>query len=231
MTNSANRNYSYINAIGTAVPPYEINQRKVADFFSQQLGLEASQAHELNVLHRASGIQTRYSVLPDFQEGLKSDFFKINNFPKVSDRMLIYRQQAPPLAKTAILNCLEQCKHTTLNDITHLITVSCTGMYAPGLDIELVEELGMPYNVQRTAINFMGCYGAFNGLKTADQICRADTDAKVLIVCVELCSIHFQDSKLPDDLLSCTLFADGAAAVLVTGQPQNNKASLKLNSF
>jgi len=231
MTKSETTNFSYINAIGTAVPKYKIDQRQIADFFSKQLGLNPSQTHELKVLHRASGIKNRYSVLPDFQKGYETDFFKNNNFPKVSDRMLVYRQHAPELAKNAILNCIAENKDITLKDITHLITVSCTGMYAPGLGIELVESLEMNHHVQRTAINFMGCYGAFNGLKTADQICRAYPQSKVMVVCVELCSIHFQDSKLPDDLLSCTLFADGAAAVLVTAQPQNEKASLKLNSF
>ncbi len=222
---------SYITSIGTAVPIYQINQKKVSDFFSQQLGLNEEQSHELKILHRASGIKNRYSVLPDFQHKDAPVFFKKGAFPKVSERMQVYREEAPKLAEKAIINCLEQDNDTTLKDITHLITVSCTGMYAPGLDIELVEKLDMSHHVQRTAINFMGCYGAFNGLKTANNICRAEPNAKVLVVCVELCSIHFQDSLQPDDLLSCTLFADGAAAVLVRSQINKERNSIKMHSF
>ena len=113
--------------------------------------------------------------------------------------------------------------------ITHLITVSCTGMYAPGLDIELVEALGLNYSTQRTAINFMGCYGAFNGLKVADSIVRANPEAKVLLVCVELCTLHFQKKNDDNNLLSNALFADGAAAVLIENQPRG--LSLELRSF
>ena len=222
---------SYITAIGTAVPQYKIQQNKVSDFFSQQLELNKEQAHELKILHRASGIKYRYSVLPDFQQNKPPQFFKKKGFPKVSERMQVYREHAPKLAKEAIIKCLDKEPETSLQDITHLITVSCTGMYAPGLDIELIEQLGMPHHTQRTAINFMGCYGAFNGLKTANQICKAEPSARVLVVCVELCSIHFQDSILADDLLSCTLFADGAAAVLVKSQPNKSQSSIMMHSF
>lgn len=134
--------------------------------------------------------------------------------------MAIYRQEAVPLAQRAIENCLAELPDFDRQTITHLIVVSCTGLYAPGPDIELIEVLGLPTTTQRLAINFMGCYGAFNGLKTADAIVRADTDAKVLVVCVELCTLHFQKKPETDHLLSNALFADGAAAVLVEGEPQ-----------
>jgi alpha-pyrone synthase len=103
-------------------------------------------------------------------------------------------------------------------------------MYAPGLDIDLIEALGLHTHIQRTAINFMGCYGAFNALKLADTICRADSDAKVLVVCVELCSLHFQKSQTEDHLLSNALFSDGAAAVLIESQPRSG-ISLQMSSF
>jgi alpha-pyrone synthase len=120
----------------------------------------------------------------------------------------------------------------SVSDLTHIITVSCTGMYAPGLDIEIISTLGLNTTIQRTAINFMGCYGAFNGLKMADTICRANPEAKVLLVCVELCTLHFQKRSEDDFLLSNALFADGAAAVLVeSNSAKNGQKSLALKSF
>jgi prepilin-type processing-associated H-X9-DG protein len=96
-------------------------------------------------------------------------------------------------------------------------------MYAPGLDIELVHALGLPTNVQRTSINFMGCYAAFNALKVADAFCNASPDACVLVVCTELCSIHFQQHPSDDNILANALFADGSAAMLVQAKPTGTK--------
>jgi predicted naringenin-chalcone synthase len=98
-------------------------------------------------------------------------------------------------------------------------------MYAPGLDIDLVKKLQLPTNVLRTGINFMGCYAAFNAFKVADAFCQADKNAKVLIVCTELCSLHFQKTPTQDNLISNALFGDGAGAVLVEG---TTTASLRL---
>jgi predicted naringenin-chalcone synthase len=114
--------------------------------------------------------------------------------------------------------------------VTHLIVVCCTGMYAPGLDIELVENLGLPTTVQRTCITFMGCYAAFNALKVADAFCCKEEKAKVLIVCVELCSLHFQKTVSDDNFLANALFADGAAAVFVEAEPSTS-SRLKLEAF
>src|SRR5699024_10541350 len=114
--------------------------------------------------------------------------------------------------------------------ITHLITVSCTGMYAPGLDIEIVQEARLSPSVKRTAINFMGCYAAFNAIKVGDAICKAEAEARVLIVCVELCSIHFQKKKDDDNILSNALFGDGAAAIVLQSTPPQ-AASLALERF
>jgi prepilin-type processing-associated H-X9-DG protein len=103
-------------------------------------------------------------------------------------------------------------------------------MYAPGLDIELIKALDLPTNTQRLCINFMGCYAAFNGLKQADIICQSDPKAKVLVVCTELCSIHFQKHNSEDNLLANALFADGSAALLVESSPRKG-LNLKPVSF
>src|SRR5690606_37208495 len=106
----------------------------------------------------------------------------------------------------------------------------CTGMYAPGIDIEIIQKLKMKTQVQRTAINFMGCYAAFNAIKVADAICKANANAKVLVVCVELCSIHFQKLKDDDNILSNALFGDGAAAMIVQSEAPEGQ-SLSLEKF
>jgi predicted naringenin-chalcone synthase len=114
----------------------------------------------------------------------------------------------------AIRRCLDQ--KLTAERVTHLITVSCTGVSAPGLDLELVEALGMPVTAFRTSVNFMGCYAAVHALKLADVLISADPGAKVLVVCTELCTLHFQQDANVDNMLSSLLFADGSAAVLLT---------------
>ena len=103
-------------------------------------------------------------------------------------------------------------------------------MYAPGIDIEIVQKLNLNSSTKRTAINFMGCYGAFNAIKVADAICKSDCDAAVLIVCVELCTIHFQNSMDIDNIISNSLFADGAASVLIQSKPKYKKYFI-LESF
>lgn len=187
----------------------------------------------IRAIHRATGIQNRHTVVPDFllpEEGANlfpRPLFK-DGGPRTASRMAVYRETALPLAVSAVEKCLLQGNRLA-TDVTHLISVSCTGMYAPGLDIDLVTELGLATTVQRTAINFMGCYGAFPALKTANAICKADPHAKVIIVCVELCSLHFQQSVDDDTLLAMALFGDGAAAALVEGGPQNS--GLEMEAF
>jgi predicted naringenin-chalcone synthase len=135
-----------------------------------------------------------------------------------------FRKHAAPLSLKAIHDCLKDLQD---QKITHLITVSCTGMSAPGLDLELVELLNLPADTWRTSINFMGCYAAIHALKLADMICKTNQNANVLIVCVEFCTLHFQKDYLPDNISSGILFADGAAAVLVTGNPKSEGMNIE----
>ena len=221
---------SYINKIGTATPEYRFSQEKIASFMASVGQMNTEESRKLNVLYRASGIQFRNSVLKDFGSNLEDlDFLGSNgtDHPGVSQRMQLFKREALPLALRAIRNCWED--EYKADSFTHLITVSCTGMYAPGLDIELVEALSLPSHIQRTGIHFMGCYAAFNALKVADSICRSNPEARVLIVCVELCTIHFQNRKDEEALLSNALFSDGAAAAVVSSEP--HPGSLEMISF
>ncbi len=231
---------SYINAIGTAVPAFATPQMQIADFMADAMQLDNYNRRRLTALYRQTRIAQRHSVLPDY--GLQPGDFTfypntpgLEPFPTVGQRMELYRREAVPLALNAVKACFTDRNAGPTADfdpqqVTHLITVSCTGLYAPGPDIELVEALGLPTTTQRLAINFMGCYGAFNGLKTADAIVRADPDSVVLVVCIELCTIHFQKKTETDHLLSNALFADGAAAVLIEASPRADR-SMRLRTF
>ena len=137
-----------------------------------------------------------------------------------------FRQHAPALSEQAIRQCLGDFP---VQKITHLITVSCTGISAPGLDLELLELLQLPVTTFRTSVNFMGCYAAVHALKLADALCKADKQANVLVVCTELSTLHFQKKPTLDNLTSSLLFGDGSAAVLMTG---NDEAEgLKVDHF
>lgn len=194
------------------------------------MGLDADGERRLRALYRSTRIKQRFSVLPDYGAAPGEFTFYPNTpdlepFPTVQQRMAAYRQYAVGLAQVALTQCLNDTA-TRPEDVTHLITVSCTGMYAPGPDIELIPLLGLQSSVHRIAVNFMGCYGAFNGLKTAAAIVKSDPSAKVLMVCVELCTLHFQKKNEEDHLLANALFADGAAAILLEGKaPESEEAS------
>ncbi len=217
-----------ITGIGNATPHFKQSQSKVIDFMASVLPLNKVQNRLLRMIYREAGIEYRHSVLEDFvktSEPLK--FFPNNqelDFPSTQYRMKIYKENALSLALSAIEDCFLSQPDLTKNDITHIITVSCTGMSAPGLDIEIVQALAMPSTIARTTINFMGCYGAFNGLKAAYALCKADPTAKVLVVSVELCTIHFQKSATIDNLISSAIFSDGAGAFIVEGMSTSTQA-------
>lgn len=219
---------AFINHIATALPPNLTDQSRIADFMVSHLDLDRREEKKLRVLYRASGIQQRYSVLRDFGENLNGQsFFKEDvEFPSAKPRMLIYQHHAINLAMEACEKVLNGSS-IRREEITHLISVSCTGMYAPGLDIELVDKLDLHTSTQRTSINFMGCYAAFNAMKVAQNITKANPESKVLIVCIELCSIHLQEKTDDENLLANAIFGDGAAAMIVSSKPTNHSLEMK----
>ena len=216
---------STIQSIGSAVPENRIDQRRIADFMAQAHDFDAEEKKRLEMLYRASGISQRHSVIDDYASLEPEDWHfypkskDLRPFPSTADRSLLYRKHALDLSMAAVKNCLQGQK-VQAHNITHLITVSCTGMYAPGLDIDLVKELGISTKVQRTSINFMGCYAAMTGIKAAHAICQANPEAQVLLVATELCTIHFQNKKDPDNLLANAIFSDGSAALLMNNDAQ-----------
>lgn len=226
---------SIISAIGTSNPANKFTQNRILEFMTEAHELDAVNSRRLEKLYQSSGIAYRHSVISDFGKTKGAYNFFGNNdglepFPTTSVRGNLYERTALPLCLEAIDNCLKPINFSAAA-ITHLITVSCTGMYAPGLDIELVESLQLNPSVERSCINFMGCYGAFNALKIADYICRAQHDAKVLIVDVELCTLHFQKESTLDNWLANSLFADGAAAVLIQHTDTTDQKLFAIKSF
>lgn len=227
------KNMSYISAIGTANPSYKFDQSDIANFMEKAMQLNTNDSRKLRTIFKATGIKQRYSILEDYGRTENFSFYPNTHngepFPSTNKRLKIFKEAALPLSLAAVEN-LRASVDFDPAIITNLIVVCCTGMYAPGLDIELVQKLLLPSSVQRTCITFMGCYAAFNALKVADAFCKADENAKVLIVCTELCSLHFQKEATDDNLLANALFADGSSAVLVESKTKS-KTRLSIEAF
>lgn len=222
---------SKLVSVGTAVPVHRHRQEEILDFMIRVYAMNETDKRKLKYLYHKSGIDTRYSVIPDYSlPAAEWQFYSptenLEPFPKLEQRMKWFGKEAAALSLQAIGKCMERFPGT---EITHLITVSCTGMSAPGLDLELLELLKLPPTTFRTSVNFMGCYAAIHALKIADAFCKADKAARVLIVCTELCTLHFQQENTVDNLTSSLLFSDGSAAVLVSGD--DNAAGLQLSHF
>jgi predicted naringenin-chalcone synthase len=224
---------SKIISIGTAVPGYKHQQKDILHFMEKIYAFNEADKRKLRFLYHQSQIETRYSPVSDYSRPLPEWKFyphseNMEPFPSLEQRMTWYQKYAAPLSLDAIRQCLDgKLKE---QEITHLITVSCTGMSAPGLDLQLMELMELPRTVERTSINFMGCYAAIHGLKMANAICLSNTSARVLVVCTELCTLHFQREATADNIASSLLFGDGSAAVLVTTEDYPAHG-LQLDSF
>jgi len=213
-------NNSFIVGMGIANPKSKFSQQHIAELMAEKFNYNEKETKKLIRIYKKTAIEYRYFTLD-------SNGSTPSHLSSTAERMKIYENNALPMAMAAINQGIDP---HYLKKITHLITVSCTGMYAPGLDIELTLALHLNSQLERTCINFMGCYGAFNALKMADYICRTNPDAYVLIVCVELCSLHFQPMATLDNLIANAIFADGAACALIHGRPISQK-SLRLKAF
>lgn len=221
---------SVIASLGTASPRHKHQQSDILAFMLKLHNGDAPTSTKLKAIYRNCDIESRYSVLSDYSSEHNTFFPErgsIEPFPGVDQRMRAFHTHAVELSAEAIEQCMTASRYL-LKDITHLITVSCTGLSAPGLDIELMKKLGLMKNIHRSSVNFMGCYAAIHALKQADSICMSNPDAVVLVVCTELCTLHFQKFKEDDHLLANSLFADGAAAALVV---PNARKGIKMEGF
>lgn len=213
---------AYINRIATAVPEHDVHQAFV-DFADGMLEDRRVKPVFQRMAQR-SGIGHRYSVLtPDRTAETTEfvvnahEFYRLRKFPETARRMEIFEKFAPALARKALDGL--QLSEEERRGITHVIVTSCTGLYAPGLDFDVVDHLGLDTSIERTVIGFMGCYAAINALKMARHVVRSEPGAKVLTVSLELCTLHMQETQELEQVLSFLVFADGCAASLVSAEP------------
>ncbi|MEN9554666.1 MAG: hypothetical protein RLZZ232_952 [Planctomycetota bacterium] len=214
-----------ILGLGTALPEHSISQTGAATFAATCVSPETPDVRNapalIQALYRRAGVHSRYSVLLESSsdgEATAERFYRFaasveDRGPTTADRMLRYETEAPQLAARAADRALQQ-SGVAPTAVTHLITVSCSGFSAPGVDLFLIESLGLPASVARTHVGFMGCHGALNGLRVAHAFAAADPAAVILVCAVELCTLHHQYGWDPQKIVANSLFADGAAAVV-----------------
>lgn len=207
---------AHINAIGTAVPDQDIHQAFIG--WARLQLRDPRQAKLFDRMAQRSGIQHRWSVLPELSGSpVGPGGFYADSWPTTAQRMGIYGQAAPDLAARAVEAVAEQ---TPLTGITHLVLASCTGFTAPGVDQILAQRLSLLPSVERLLVGYMGCYAAVAALRSARHIVRSEPTARVLVVCVELSTLHLQADSTLEPLLAMLQFGDGAAAALVTAEPR-----------
>ncbi len=223
-------------SVGVAVPQFRVGHQVSAKFAEQMSCSTDQESRKVAALYRRTGIEHRGSVLLD--ENPEAEI--VNSFyppatsptdrgPGTKSRSDRYASEAPLLAIASAKDALLK-SGVTAGEITHLVTVSCTGFSAPGVDIELIDELGLPATTQRVQVGFMGCHGAVNGLRVSRGLLAADPNAKVLMCSVELCSLHYQYGYDPDRIVSGALFADGSASVVLQSVPPTTPQSVLKSS-
>ncbi|MEI6232868.1 MAG: type III polyketide synthase [Planctomycetota bacterium] len=218
--------------LGTASPKHSMLQPDLSEHINCiSYQRKDSQKRLLNSLFRTTEIDQRGSVLLDAGDGERPDESRLkfyaaaqsetDNGPTTRERMKRYALEAAALADEA---ARKACVNAGVEfaAITHLITVSCTGFYAPGVDISLIKSLGLSVDVGRIHVGFMGCHGALNGLRAAHAIAKSDSNAVVLLCAVELCTLHFQFGWNRDFMVANSLFADGAGALVISNREAHN---------
>lgn len=219
---------AYINRIATAVPEHDVHGAFV-DYAEQMLSDKGIRATFMRMAKK-SGIEHRFSPLQVSKPTLANaaDAYEVyvpGRFPSTAERMKLFERFAPMLAKKA-LDRLELTREER-DRIRHVIVTCCTGLYAPGLDFAIIDHLGLSPSTERTMIGFMGCYAAINGLKQARHIVRSQPDDSVLLVNLELCTVHLHETQDLNEVLSFLIFADGCAASLISSEP----SGLAMDSF
>jgi predicted naringenin-chalcone synthase len=210
--------HAYIHAIGTAVPDHDIHGAFL-DWAQQRL----TDPREVALFRRMAGragIGHRWSVLPKSLGGGSpvdpGGFYHGDAAPGTAQRMELYAEAAPDLAISSIRDLERQ---VSIEGVTHLVLASCTGFVAPGVDQIVIRKLGLDPHIERTLVGFMGCYAAVAAMRVAHHIARSEPAARVLVVCVELSSLHLGACGTLAELLAALLFGDGAAAALVSAEP------------
>jgi prepilin-type processing-associated H-X9-DG protein len=218
-----------IFALGTAVPPHIYSQEEIAHQSIVILSADQEKSKMVKRIYQNSAIRKRHLVISDFHKPKEEWDFLGSQYPKtvpgMSSRNMRYKEEAPKLAKEAAKQALERWGGDA-SRITHIISVSCTGVIAPGIEFYLMQDLGLSSKINRLGVNFMGCFGAFKGLSVARAFTLENPDHRILVVCTELCSLHLQADHDSETITANALFADGSAAAIVGGHPQPGEVPL-----
>jgi predicted naringenin-chalcone synthase len=222
----------YIQSIASEVPETCYPQSFIREKMKGWLKASRRLNRYIDTIYNHTSIDKRHTVIADTDAFFKtSDTGKVS-VPTTKARNDMFTAAAKKMCVEVAGNVIRRCTNADFNDITHLVTVSCTGFFNPGPDYEIIKALDLNKSVQRYNIGFMGCYAAFPALRLAHAICRSDPDAAVLIVAIELCTLHAQLKDDSDSLRSGALFADGVAAVVVSAKdPAPNSRVLELDHF
>jgi len=229
----------YVRSLETAVPQTILVQQQAREVFASQPGLTRLGTRLVSTCFDSAAIDTRYTAVAELSLDAHPEnprFFdpETNRVlsPSTKVRNEIFATEATKLFIEAGKAAVAQAPGIDLDDITHVITVSCTGFFNPGPDYKVVRALGLNPAVQRYHLGFMGCYAAFPALKAAKQFCVADPTAVVLVICVELCSLHVRTSNDPDTIMGSAIFGDGAAAAVVSAKELSGpEPSIRLDHF
>jgi predicted naringenin-chalcone synthase len=205
---------AYLNCVAGAHPPHQVHELFV-EWATAQVD-DPRTARLFARMAERCGIERRWSVLGDEQyrrdEGIA--FYGRDAANPTAERMAVYAAEAPGLALEAI------GRLGPLGEISHLVVASCTGFVAPGIDQLLARALDLPGSVERVLIGYMGCYAGITALRTARHIVRSQPEARVLVVAVELCTLHLRTVSDIEKLLAMLQFGDGAAAAIVSAEPE-----------
>ncbi|MEX2578149.1 MAG: type III polyketide synthase [Verrucomicrobiales bacterium] len=218
---------AYLHNLETEVPPFARSQAELAKQLQDQYSDKRFQ-RLVGQAFRRSGIETRHTQGESFFD---CPPFDREGKATTARRNAVYATESRRLAGQLAKKIFRGPETIRREDVTHVVFVTCTGFVNPGPDFYLVKDLGLDESVQRFNLGFMGCYGAFPALRMADQFCQADPDANVLVVCLELCTLHMQVDDSPDSILGNTVFADGAAGGIVNSRPPLGAKSFSLERF
>ncbi len=227
---------AFIHHIATQVPACAYSQDEARERL-KNWSVDPKTKRLIHAIYGRSGIETRHSVSGDFRPGAATELFHEREdgsliAPDTGARNACYARESRRLAVELARQTLADAPGLTAQDVTHIVFASCTGFSNPGPDYHIIRELGLREDVQRYTLGFMGCYAAFPTLRMAAQFCAADAGAVVLVVCLELCSLHMQVNDQPDSILANSVFADGAAAALVSArEPQAGQPAMGLKGF
>lgn len=217
--------------IATSSPPYKVTQKRAAEELKKRMGAERPAVSRLiDAASSHSGIEQRFIVVPDTEENIENKFYSSNgNYikPDTQIRMNEYEKWGKQLTADAVKKLLDETDFDP-KKIERLITISCTGFFAPGLDYHLIEEFNIPPSVKRTNIGFMGCAAALIGFNSVLEAMKSanENNLNTLMVTIELCSLHLQTEPTRDNILANMIFADGCAAALFSKTASHPKLNL-----